>query len=64
VRLVVDGSAIGPRVVVTDRGYATLRWDPSHSTTQGIHRLSLRYNGADKDVTAGQQTASSRVRVR
>jgi len=64
VRLLVDGSAVGPRAGVTDHGYATLRWNPSHSTTQGIHRLSLRYDGADKDVTAGQQAASSRVRVR
>jgi N-acetylglucosamine-6-sulfatase len=64
VRLMVDESAVGPRAVVTNRGYATVRWNPLHSTARGTHHLSIRYDGADQDVTAGQQAASSRVRIR
>ena len=63
VRLLVDGSAVGPRVPVSAHGYGTVRWNPPSSTPRVTHRLSVRYSGADKDVTSGQ-AASLRVRVR
>jgi hypothetical protein len=63
VRLLVDGNAVGARVAVDGRGSGTLRWNPPPSA-RGTHHLSVRYDGADLDVTAGDLGDSVKVRVR
>lgn len=63
-RMLANGTPVGPRVAVTVHGRGTVRWSPPASTAKGTYWLKLRYNGADKDVTAGVSPRLFRVRVR
>ena len=63
-RMLADGRPVGPRATVTTHGHGIVRWDPPASKVKGAYRLAVRYNGADKDVTAGLSRSLFTVRVR
>jgi len=64
VRMLADGNSVGSGALVSVYGNGTVRWNPRPSTPPGIYRLTVRYDGADKDVTAGTSSRHFEVRVR
>lgn len=62
--MLADGNSVGSGALVSVYGNGTVRWNPRPSTPPGIYRLTVRYDGADKDVTAGTSSRHFEVRVR
>ena len=53
VRMLVNGTPVGSKAPVTVHGWGTVAWNPRASIARGTYRLKIRYDGTDKDVTAG-----------
>ena len=64
VSMLANGTPVGSKAIVTLHGWGTVRWNPPASTARGTYRLRVRYDGTDKDVTAGISPHPFTVRVR
>ena len=64
VRMLANGKPVGATGIVNAYGWGTVRWDPPVRSRHGTYRLTVRYDGADKDVTAGTRSPPFTVRVR
>lgn len=64
VRMLANGTPVGRTGRVSLFGWGKVSWNPPPSARRGSYRLSVRYDGADKDVTVGTSSPPFTVRVR